>query len=135
MKRMFRIVLNNNQITKVICTATENMPSVRDIILSDNKLTTLDVNDFAKFVNLKKLSLDGNQLTFITGYPMARQILPKIEYIAINRNELTCAYLKEIAEPYMETYHFAFWYENEDRERSCSEPKSVYYKEQTCCYP
>ena len=132
MKKTIRIILGNNKIAKITNTATENMPLVFEIILSDNQLTSVDLNDFAKFVNLKKLLLDGNKLTSIEGFPMAKTTFPNIDYIAINRNEFKCDYLKEITKPYVWA---SFWFEVEDMEESCPGPKSVYYKEKTCCYP
>ena len=105
------IALDNNKITKIANTATENIPSVTQIDLNGNKLTSVDLKVFAKFTNLNSLQLNGNQLTFIDGYPMARK-----------REKIT------------KPYSLGFWFNIDDEEMSCPGPKNVHYKELTCCY-
>ena len=132
MKKMSRIDLDNNKMTNIANTGIEEMPKLVQITLTNNKLTSLDLNIFSIFVNLKMLYLDGNMLTTIDGYPKAKTILPRIQYITINRNEFKCDYLRKITEPYDWP---GFWYEAQDSEDDCSEPKSEIYMFRTCCYP
>ena len=132
MKELSRILFNDNMITKINNTATENVPSVRYIGLTNNKLTSVKLNDFAKFVNLQDLRLDGNKITSIDGFQNAEKMFENLIEMSINRNEFKCAYLKKILEPYAES---TFWYNTVNMEESCTGPKSVFYKEVTCCYP
>ena len=135
LRKMAMLFLFENQITDIVNTATENMPTVSQITLTNNRLTFLDLHVFSKFINLKRLFLNKNQLYSVIGYENAKNILPRINWIAINHNNFVCSDLEKMVRPHWDSFWYVSKTDESESPSPCTGLKSVLFRGISCCYP
>lgn len=76
----------------------EDKMALETLDLSENNLTTIDLDVFRPLENLRFLKLEANKMVEMENFTDIREIMPKLEFINLSRNEIDCDTVLEIIE-------------------------------------
>lgn len=73
-----------------------NKLALQILDLSENNLTTIDLNVFAPLESLRILRLEANKISEMDNFTDIKNIMPKLQFINLSRNEIDCDTVTEM---------------------------------------
>ncbi|KAG5670409.1 hypothetical protein PVAND_000677 [Polypedilum vanderplanki] len=96
MRNLKKLSLRGIGLTKILFGLFGQLRKLEYLDLSYNDLSTFDHQNFLALDNLKTLDLSGNKLRMLFNFENIKEILPKLQFIALEGNKWSCSYLSLI---------------------------------------
>lgn len=94
-------------LTEITEDSFANQLKLQILDLSENNLTTINLNAFRALENLRILKLEANKISEMDNFSEIKDIMPKLEFINLARNEIDCDTVREMID-YFKNYTIEF---------------------------